>query len=104
MGQDQRNVVVDRRALIEVVRELNTLVVSLDRLGAASAGMSARGREKALARFAQDWDLFGRLSKARRTLTDELTSDAASEDEAQGLEKELDDTPYWTPNVATDAE
>jgi hypothetical protein len=97
MADNTPNVVVDRRALIEAVRELNTLAVSLDRLGSFYADKSVRDREEALALFARDWDLFGRLSRARRILHEALTDAVASEEMEDELERALDDTPYWAP-------
>ena len=94
---DERQVTVDRRALIDAARELGTLAVSLDRLGSAYAEAPPRAREEALALFAEEWDLFGRVTRARRVLHDALANSTQSEEEAAALEEALDDTPYWRP-------
>ncbi|GLY39104.1 hypothetical protein Amsp01_051280 [Amycolatopsis sp. NBRC 101858] len=49
---------------VEVLCDLNEFVVSLDRIGSRQAGGAAD--DETMGRFVADWDLAGRLARARR--------------------------------------
>lgn len=82
--------------VLEAARQLNVVVVSLDRIGSAYAGASIDERSKALDAFANEWQLFKRLSRARTLLYDVLAANAESDAVLEEIDARMGDLPYWT--------
>ena len=55
-----REVPVRRENLIQVLRELETIVVSLDHVGPAMSDRDKGEQAMLLLRFVEDWNVFGR--------------------------------------------
>jgi hypothetical protein len=87
-----QEVTVPREQLAEVARDLNTLVVSLDRIGSGFAD-DPRGFERALADFVVEWRVFARLARARRIVGDAVLGPNPSPEE----EESLGSGPVWEP-------
>jgi hypothetical protein len=83
---------ISREKLLELSRDLNTLVVSLDRIG-SSFYDDQQGFERALAEFLVEWRVAERLTRARRIVDDALLGPNPTPEE----EEALDHGEYWEP-------
>lgn len=76
-----KSVLIDRRKLIAVLRDLEMIVVSLDRLGSAfskpiGSSLAPSSTELlALNEFVNTWSVFRRLARARRVLSEPIEYD-----------------------------
>lgn len=86
---------VKRRDLVEVYRQLELLVVSLDRIGSASHDADEEEIASVTYRFIVEWDVFSRLARARRIL-DPYFSGILGSDSTDALEREFQDTEFWS--------
>ncbi len=82
-------------ALLSVARDLNALVVSIDRIGSATADRAPQERALTLLAFFDDWNVFEKLAKARELVSDCVISGASSQDEVARLEALIDAGPIW---------
>jgi hypothetical protein len=82
---------IEREKLLEMARDLNTLVVSLDRIGSYPVGR--REFERVLAEFIVEWKISEKLVRARRTVADALLGPNPTPEE----EEALDHGDYWEP-------
>ena len=89
---------VGRGALIEAHRQLDVVVVSLDRLGSAYHDDPERLRDATDA-FIRTWHVFQRLAFARRLLSEALDQ-GLSEEESLELD-DLLQMPHWTESAPT---
>jgi hypothetical protein len=85
-------IAIPREQLLELSRDLNTLVVSLDRLGSAFS-RDRPGLERALTRFVIEWDVVERLAKDREIVDQALLGPNPTPEE----EEALDHGEYWEP-------
>jgi hypothetical protein len=83
---------VDREALYEIARDLNILVVSLDRIGSYHPDDRA-ALERALTDFVIEWRVVDRLARARTVIADAVLGPNASPEQ----EEALGDSPVWEP-------
>ena len=90
---------IDRRVAIRMLRDLETMVVSLDRIGSAHAD-NPRACDRATLAFIHDWGIFRKLASIRAGLGD-LFSRKLGTDGMDELERELQDVPYWTERQPT---
>jgi hypothetical protein len=84
-------VTIEREKLLEVARDLNSLVVSLDRIG--SYPVERREFEPALAEFIIEWRVTERLVRARRTVDDALLGPNPTPEE----EEAIGGNDFWEP-------
>jgi hypothetical protein len=82
-----------RDDILRVIRAVDLIVVSLDRIGAATAEMSEVDRGRVLNDFSPR--VFKELSFARRILCDAFSTELGS-DAMDELERHLQDQEYWT--------
>jgi hypothetical protein len=80
---------------MEVYRQLEMVVVSLDRLGSTYPADPERLRDATDA-FITNWQVTQRLSYARRLLSEAL-DEGLSENESHELD-DLLQMPHWTPS------
>ncbi len=85
----------DRDAVLAVLRDLEQIVVSLDRIGSATQEQSETDQDAALAAFVREWEVFRKLASARRILSEPF-SDELGPDDMDELEYELADVTYWS--------
>ncbi|MDA0179363.1 GNAT family N-acetyltransferase [Solirubrobacter phytolaccae] len=86
---------VPRRELLRVVKDLNGIVVSLDRIGSAVAFDGADDAATVLD-YTDRADLFARLAVARSVLSDALFAELDTEAEELALEDEIKaGSTYW---------
>ncbi len=81
--------------LLKIVRHLDTIVVSLDRVGSATAELSRAEQAEVLTSFHDDWDVSKRLSACRTTLFDYFSRELG-DDDMDELERELENQRYWS--------
>jgi hypothetical protein len=92
VSRTTEHVEVPREQLLEMARDFNALVVSLDRIGSYYAE-DREGFERALAEFVVEWGVSQRLVRARRIVDDALLGPAPTPDEQEALPSD----PVWEP-------
>jgi hypothetical protein len=85
----------DREKLLLAIRYLDSIVVSLDRVGSLSTDVTKRKGNDLLAQFHSEFDVFRKLSKARGILFDAFDRQLG-DDDMDELERELYDNEYWS--------
>jgi Holliday junction resolvasome RuvABC ATP-dependent DNA helicase subunit len=83
---------IARERLLELSRDLNTLVVSLDRLG-SEYSQDRDALERALADFVIEWSVVDRLARGREIVDRALLGPNPTPEE----EDALDHGEYWEP-------
>jgi hypothetical protein len=86
---------ISRADLIAVLRDLNTIVVSMDRIGSCAEEVGLEQNNRLLLDFFDQWDVWQKLSEARSKLSEPFSYELG-EDNMDELERELEDTPYWS--------
>ena len=82
-----------RSAIITMLRDLEVLVVSLDRIG-SSESMSSREADRVISEFVIKWDVFRRLAHMRYVLSEPFSHETG-EDGMDELERELQGPRFW---------
>ncbi len=85
----------DRTAILGVLRDLNELVVSLDRIGSAYPRMPDAEWDAALSSFVVEWHVFRKLARARSVLSEPFSTELGPDDMDE-LEREMKDLRYWS--------
>jgi hypothetical protein len=85
--------------IVDVLREMNVILISLHRIGAYFGERDYTGADKQAYdsetnRFIDDWRVCGRLAKIRATLEERFDS-TLGDDDMDDLERCLIDLPYW---------
>lgn len=80
-----------RSTILAILRDLETIVVSLDRLGSTYESDRAPEYARRMVEFIHDWEVFHRLARARTLLS--APFDALDPDE---LEQEMEGVPHWS--------
>lgn len=83
-----------RQKVLEVLRSLDTIVTSLDRIGSATASLPMAEQAEVLVQFFDEWDVFARLAAARRILSEPFSSEIG-DDQMDELEREMCGVPRW---------
>ena len=91
-----KTVTYSREQILEVLRTLNEIVVSLDHIGSASYDMTKRGRTAALEEFISDHHISRKTAKARMILSAAFSTRVGA-DGMDELEREMQGVSYWTP-------
>lgn len=86
---------ISRADLIAVLRDLNTIVVSTDRIGSCAEDVGREQHDRLLLDFFDQWDVWKKLSEARSKLSEPFSYELG-EDNMDELERELQGTPYWS--------
>lgn len=93
----QETVTYDKEKIIQILRDLNILVVSTDRIGSVWADTVSDDEYNAIfLKFFDDFEFFKKLASARRVLQDAF-SDEVGEDGMGELERRFQDLEYWSP-------
>lgn len=91
-----RNTIAVRRGdLIEILRDLNRIVVSIDRIGSCASDMTKSQNDKLLLDFLDKWDVWSKLAKIRMKLSTYFATDIG-EDGMDELEREMQNIQYWS--------
>ena len=81
------SVTYDREDIIRILKDLEMIVPSLDRIGSLVSDTPPEVIARILDDFVTDWDVAQRLAAARRSLWKPFDDDE--------LEKLLEDVPHW---------
>lgn len=93
---DGEKVVYEKREIVEILRYLNQIVVSLDRIGSSYCDCKSEEEYHALSsNFLDDWKVLHKLAKARSVLSEPFSYELG-EDDMDELERELQDLQYWS--------
>lgn len=96
MSGHHDDVTYRREHAIGVLRLLEELVVSLDRLASASSEMSPSRFDAALSAFIADHQILAKAAHARRLLSAPFPTEVGPDDMDE-LERALQDVPCWRP-------
>jgi hypothetical protein len=91
----KQTIEIDRAALIEALRGLEAIVVSLDRIGSASANLSKAEYDRLSSEFLDDWDVSRKLARLRTVLSQSFSEELGA-DEMDELEREMQGLKYWS--------
>lgn len=91
------NITYSRSDIVQVLRDLNILVVSLDRIGSFSHDLSRSEAAALLGDFFDAWDVGRRLARTRRILSKPFSTELG-DDDMDELEREFEGLPHWRPN------
>ncbi len=95
---EDATVTYKKKDIINILRDLNMIVVSLDRIGSEWTNRKSDEDYHALSsNFLTEWDLTRKLANARKIL-DEAFSNELGEDDMDELEREFQDIQYWSVN------
>jgi hypothetical protein len=92
MSAPKNHISYPRKKVLEVLRTLNELVVSLEQLG--SAEMTKQEHDAAVSKFIQRHRIFRKAARARLILSEPF-SDELGPDEMSELEREMEGIQYW---------
>ena len=87
-----RQFVFNKEELVSILRDLNLIVVSLDRIGSANTELGEDEHNALLADFITDWDVFRKLASMRSVLSEPFSDESDSDK----LEKKMEDLNYWS--------
>lgn len=94
LGQDMATIPLDKTGATNILADLEYLVTSLDRMGAAAGGMPSDERAMLAERFLKDADVFRRLATARRVLSEALEQ-ISSRSELEAFERKMAAIRPW---------
>lgn len=77
----------DRDGILRILKDLEMIVPSLDRIGSMASDTPPEAIARILDDFITDWDVSRKLAAARRYLSEPFDHDE--------LEKVMDDVPHW---------
>ena len=97
--EPEDSITLTKTEVIKILKELNILVVSLDRIGSYHNEISEQESNKIISDFINNWDVFRKLAKIRRILDDKLNEHTDSETREK-LADEFDALEYWSKNSA----
>jgi hypothetical protein len=97
MGVPEEQIAYPRSQIINVLRTLDELVVSLDRIGSSSSDMTELEQNAAIANFIRNHDVFRKVAQARQILSEPFPT-ALGPDGMEDLEREMQDVRYWNWN------
>jgi hypothetical protein len=92
MRVPKNHILYPRKKILEVLRTLNELVVSLDQLG--SAEMTKQEHNAAVSDFLQRHRIFRKSARARQILSEPFPT-AVGADGMDELEREMQYIQYW---------
>ena len=98
---EEETVTYRKKDIINILRDLNMIVVSLDRIGSEYSEHSRRKSDEELnallADFIFEWNVPEKIANARKVL-DEAFSRELGDDDMDELEREFQDLQYWSLN------
>jgi hypothetical protein len=98
---EEETVTYRKKDIINILRDLDMIVVSLDRIGSEWTNRKSDEEYHTLSsKFLDEWDVTIKLASARKIL-DEAFSRELGEDDMDELEREFQDLQYWSVNNPT---
>ena len=92
---------ISRDDLVAALRNLEAIVVSLDRIGSCASEMGDDEYKNVLVSFLDEWRVFARLSEARRILSEPFGNELGN-DGMDELERELEGVRVWQKDSRSD--
>ena len=95
----EEKVTYKKSDIIKILRDLNILVVSLDRIGSVYSSRKSDDEYDTLSSsFLTEWDVTRKLARARKVLEKAFSQKLGDDemDELDELEKEFQDLQYWS--------
>ena len=93
---EKQTVTYDKNAIIQILRALEVLVVSSDRIGSVWHDRESDEQYSAMfVEFFDDLGFFRKLSSAREILSEPFSSEAG-DDGMDELERLMQDLKYWS--------
>ncbi len=90
----EEHLAIKKADVIDVLRVLETLISSLDRLGSCHAKLDKETYQRLITEFLDQWSICRRLIEARRILSEYFPTDLG-DDDMDELERALHNTPHW---------
>ena len=88
-------VFLTKTELLEILKELNVIVVSLDRIGSYHSEISEQESNKIISDFINNWDVFRKLANIRRILDAKL-NEHINTVTREKLDEEFEALEYWS--------
>ena len=95
MSADQSKTVYDKGDIVRILRDMSSIIVSLDRIGSVATLMEPEEHDKILADFVRTWDVFRKLAEASSILSKPFSQEL-DEDGMDELERAMEGVPYWS--------
>ncbi len=92
---ENETVKIEKKEIVRMLKDLEYMVVSLDRIGATHVEVSKEIFNKYLSDFIIDWDVTNKLSSMRSFLSS-FFSEELGDDDMDELEREMQDVQYWS--------
>jgi hypothetical protein len=83
--------------LIEALKEIEIVLVSLHKIGSCFDGLGEVEYQKETCRFIDEWNVTQRLAKVRHILSSQF-DDELGDDDMDDIERAMVDLEYWAPN------
>jgi hypothetical protein len=93
-------VTYSQQEILRVLRDLEMMIVSLDRIGAATGEGDPEESARITTDFLDQWQVFKRLAEARQVLSEPFADDIDA-DGTEALEQALEDVPCWSATDQT---
>lgn len=93
--RSKETITIKKADLIDILRDINMIVVSIDRIGSCAPETGRAANDRLLLEFIDQWDVWRKLSEIRAKLSESFSSELG-EDNMDELEREMQDIPYWT--------
>lgn len=90
----QETISYPKNKIIEAIKQINAVVVSLDRMGSYIATLPIEQQAEAHYKYEIDYNIFRKLSTAR-SLLHSVFSRELGEDDMDELEREMQNIEYW---------
>ena len=91
---------VKKSDLMEVLSTLETIVASMDRIGACYEELGHEKYARTLVDFIEQWSIGRKLLTAREILSGYFSTELG-DDDMDELERALHETPYWRRHSRT---
>ena len=85
----------NRESIVEVLRDIEQIVVSLDRIGSSWEDLGEETAHITLSTFVTEWCVFRKLASARQVLSEPF-SEELGPDDMDELEREMGSVAYWS--------
>ena len=92
---EENSIFIKKENLLMALKTLETIIVSMDRIGSSISTMSQEDVDTLTLNFLKDWNVFRKLSDVRKLLSEPF-SDEIAEDDMDELEREFKNLQYWS--------
>jgi len=93
----EKKLCYERSKIIAALRDLNMIVVSLDRIGSCAEDLEEDEYHRVTSEFIDDWEVCRKLANLRMILSEPFSTELGP-DNMDELEREMQDVQYWSWN------